>query len=125
MSELAEREGFEPSVQVLACTGFSNTQGSSEPFEKVSTLFLFSTGYKSVDSIRSAWKRFALIVQPLQFHYGEASCRSISSDMRPQVESEIRHRNSIVNFVTLEIVEKFRNTSTVARNLPHLHRRVT
>jgi hypothetical protein len=64
-------------------------------------------------------------VQPLQFHYDEASCRPISSDMRPQVESEIRHRNSIVNFVTLEIVEKFRNTSTVARNLPHLHRRVT
>jgi hypothetical protein len=26
-------------------------------------------GYKSVDLIRSAWKRFVLIVQPLQFHY--------------------------------------------------------
>jgi hypothetical protein len=25
-------------------------------------------GYKSVDLIRSAWKRFVLIVQPLQFH---------------------------------------------------------
>jgi hypothetical protein len=26
-------------------------------------------GYKSFDLIRSAWKRFVLIVQPLQFHY--------------------------------------------------------
>jgi hypothetical protein len=25
-------------------------------------------GYKAVDLIRSAWKRFVLIVQPLQFH---------------------------------------------------------
>jgi hypothetical protein len=30
--------------------------------------------YKSVDLIRSAWKRFVLIMQPLQFHYSEALC---------------------------------------------------
>jgi hypothetical protein len=47
---------------------FSNTQAGSEPFGKFSTLLLFSTGYKSVDLIRSVWKRFVLIVQPLQFH---------------------------------------------------------
>ena len=35
-------------------------------------LYLFSTGYKSVGMIRSAWKRFVLIVQPLQFHYNAA-----------------------------------------------------
>ena len=45
------------------------TQEGSEPFGKFSTLLLFSTAYKSVDLIRSAWKRFVLIVQPLQFHY--------------------------------------------------------
>jgi hypothetical protein len=44
----------------------------SEPFAKFYTLLLFSTGYKSVDLIRSAWKRFVLIVQPLQFHYSAA-----------------------------------------------------
>jgi hypothetical protein len=48
---------------------FSNTRVGSEPFAKLHTLLLFSTGYKSVDLIRSAWKRFVLIVQPLQFHY--------------------------------------------------------
>jgi integrase len=32
------------------------TQEGSEPFGKCSTLFLFSTGYNSVDLIRSAWK---------------------------------------------------------------------
>jgi hypothetical protein len=48
---------------------FSNTQAGSEPFGKFSTLLLFSMGYKSIDLIRSAWKRFVLIVQPLQFHY--------------------------------------------------------
>jgi hypothetical protein len=53
---------------------FSNTQAGSEPFAKFSTLLLFSTGYKSVDLIRSAWKRFVLIVQPSQFHYGAALC---------------------------------------------------
>ena len=47
---------------------FSNTQEGSEPFGKFSTLLYSSTGYKSVDLIRSAWKRFVLIVQPLQFH---------------------------------------------------------
>jgi hypothetical protein len=35
---------------------FSKTQVGSEPFGKVCTLLLFSTGYKSVDLIRSAWK---------------------------------------------------------------------
>jgi hypothetical protein len=40
----------------------------SAPFRKFSTLLLFSTGYKSVDLIRSAWKRSVLIVRPLQFH---------------------------------------------------------
>jgi len=48
---------------------FSNTQAGSEPFAKFATLLFFSTGYKSVDLIRSALKRFVLIVQPLQFHY--------------------------------------------------------
>jgi hypothetical protein len=43
-------------------------QASSEAFAKFSTLLLFSMGYKAVDLIRSAWKRFVLIVQPLQFH---------------------------------------------------------
>src|SRR6202035_2969834 len=47
---------------------FSNTQEGSEPFRKSSTLFLFSTGYKSVNLIRSDRKRLVLIVQPLQFH---------------------------------------------------------
>ncbi|MFZ0200207.1 MAG: hypothetical protein WAL05_13525, partial [Candidatus Sulfotelmatobacter sp.] len=45
--------------QVLARTTvqrFSNTQAGSESFGKFSTLFLFSTGYKSVDLICSAWK---------------------------------------------------------------------
>ena len=35
------------------------------------SLLLLSTGYKSVDLIRSAWRRFVLIVQPLQFHYSQ------------------------------------------------------
>jgi hypothetical protein len=35
----------------------------------------FPTGYKSVDLIRSAWKRFVLIVQPLQFHDNATSIR--------------------------------------------------
>jgi hypothetical protein len=47
---------------------FSNTQEGSEPFAKFSTLLFFSAGYKSIDLIRSAWKRFVLIVEPLQFH---------------------------------------------------------
>jgi len=48
---------------------FSNTQVGSEPFAKFSTLLLFPTGHKSIELIRSAWKWFVLIVQPLQFHY--------------------------------------------------------
>jgi hypothetical protein len=52
---------------------FSNTQEGSEPFAKFSTLFLFSMVYKSVVLIRSAQKRFVLIVQPLQFHYSVVS----------------------------------------------------
>jgi hypothetical protein len=43
---------------------FSNTQEGSEAFAKFCTLLLFSTGYKSVDLLRSAWKRFVLIMQP-------------------------------------------------------------
>ena len=30
-------------------------------------------GYKSVDLIRYDWKRFVLIVKPLQFHYSPVS----------------------------------------------------
>jgi hypothetical protein len=48
---------------------FSSSIVGSEPFGKFSTLLLFSTGYKSVDLIRSACRRFVLIVRPLQFHY--------------------------------------------------------
>ena len=48
---------------------FSNTQEGSEPFGKFSTVLFFSLGYKSLDLTRSAWRRFVLIVQPLQFHY--------------------------------------------------------
>jgi hypothetical protein len=59
---------FQTSVQVLTVQRFSDTQAGSEPFRKFSTLLLFSAGDKSVDLIRSAWKRFILIVQPLQFH---------------------------------------------------------
>ncbi len=55
---------------------FSNTQVGSEPFAKFSTLLLFPTGYKSVDLIRSAWKRSVLIVQPLQFHDSTVSLQS-------------------------------------------------
>ena len=40
-------------------------------------------GYKSVDLIRSAWKRFVLIVQPLQFHYS-------LDDRRIVIESALR-----------------------------------
>jgi hypothetical protein len=47
---------------------FSNRLAGSEPFRKFPTLLLFAVGYKSVDMIRSAWKRFVLIVQPLRFH---------------------------------------------------------
>ena len=47
----------------------SNTRAGSEPLATFSTLLLLSTGYKSVDLICSALKRFVLIVQPLQFHY--------------------------------------------------------
>ncbi len=44
------------------------TEQGSALLEKFSTLLLFSTGYKSVDLIRSALKRSVLIVQPLRFH---------------------------------------------------------
>jgi hypothetical protein len=47
---------------------FMRTQKGSAPFGKSTTLFLFPTVYKSVDLIRSTWKRSVLIVQPLQFH---------------------------------------------------------
>jgi hypothetical protein len=57
---------------------FSNTPWDSEAFAKVSTLLLFATGYKSVDLIRSAWKRFVLIVQPLQFHYSLEDCANLN-----------------------------------------------
>ncbi len=56
-------------MQTKECHRFSNTHAGSEPFGKVSTLLFFSTVYKSVGLIPSAWKRFVLIVQPLQFHY--------------------------------------------------------
>jgi hypothetical protein len=56
-------------VTSKAVRRFSNTRESSEPFAKFSTVLLFSADYKSVDLIRSAWKRFVLIMQPLQFHY--------------------------------------------------------
>jgi len=52
----------------LTVQRFSNTQVGSDPLWKSSNLFLFSSGYNSVDLIRSAWKWFVLIVQPLQFH---------------------------------------------------------
>ena len=61
--------GSKTDQEVSQVQRFSNTQAGSEPFGEFSTLFYFSTGYKSVDLIRSAWKRFVLIVQPLQFHY--------------------------------------------------------
>jgi len=38
-------------------------------YENLLTLFLFSTGHKSVELIRSARKQVVLIVQPLRFHY--------------------------------------------------------
>jgi hypothetical protein len=63
---LSETVALNPSKKPVQ--RFSNTQVGSEPFGKCSTLLLFSAGYKSVDLIRSAWKRFVLIVQPLQFH---------------------------------------------------------
>ena len=65
---MAEGEGFEPPVP-FPVQRFSSSTVGSEPFGKFSTILLFSTGYKSVDLLRSAWKRFVLIVQPLQFHY--------------------------------------------------------
>ncbi len=65
---MAEGEGFEPPVR-FPVQRFSSSTAGSEAFRKFSTLLLFSTGYKSVDLIRSAWKRFVLIVQLLQFHY--------------------------------------------------------
>jgi hypothetical protein len=55
-------------ASIVLVQRFSNTQAGSEPFAKFSTLLLFSTGYKSDDLIRCAWKRCVLIVQPLQFH---------------------------------------------------------
>src|SRR5882724_11961649 len=64
---MAEGEGFEPPVP-FPVQWFSSSTVGSEPFAKFPTLPLFSAGYKSVDLIHSAWKRFVLIVQPLQFH---------------------------------------------------------
>ena len=66
---VAEGERFEPPVP-FQVQRFSSSTVGSEAFGEFCTLLLFSTGYKSVDLIRSAWKRSVLIVQPLQFHYG-------------------------------------------------------
>jgi hypothetical protein len=52
---VAEGEGFEPPVP-FPVQWFSSSTAGSEPFAKFSTLLLFSTGYKSVGLIRSAWK---------------------------------------------------------------------
>jgi hypothetical protein len=62
------RRSIQTSVRFPA-RRFSNTQAGSERFAKFSSLLLSSTGYKSVDLIRSAWKRFVLILQPLQRYY--------------------------------------------------------
>jgi DNA invertase Pin-like site-specific DNA recombinase len=72
MFRVAEGEGFEPPVP-FQVQRFSSSTAGSEPLGKFPTLLLFSTGYKSVDLIRSAWKRFVLIVQPLQFHDSDTS----------------------------------------------------
>jgi hypothetical protein len=60
----------------LPVHGFSSSTVGSEPLGKFSTLLLFSTGYRTVDLICSAWKRFVRIVQPLQFHYSRAGWRT-------------------------------------------------
>ena len=58
---MAKKYGGEGGIRTLG-TGaspykrFSNTQVGSEPLRKFFTLLLSSTGYKSVDLIRSACK---------------------------------------------------------------------
>ena len=46
-----------------------SSHAGSEPFGKFSALLLFSTDYKSVNLIRSAWKWFVLNMELLQFYY--------------------------------------------------------
>jgi len=53
--DVLAREDCE-SVENVPVRRFSNTQEGSEPFGRLFTLLLFSTGYKSVDLSRSARK---------------------------------------------------------------------
>jgi hypothetical protein len=97
---LAEGEGFEPPVP-FPVQRFSSSTVGFEPFGKFSTLLLFSTGYKSVDLIRSVWDPFVLIVQPLQFHYSLEH----RADAKPDLFRRARALTADASFSPSEITQ--------------------